>query len=95
VLWPLGCTWVLAGACLDEDDETWKRVLSEMTFRGLGIWDLGIIGLGFVNLGISWGLFLERAIERNGLGTCVAAPAHGPSTEGAGTRGCGHVNKEE
>jgi hypothetical protein len=25
--------------------------LSEMTFRGLGIWDLGIIGLGFVKLG--------------------------------------------
>ena len=66
-----------------------------MTFRGLEIWDLGIIGLGFVNLGISWGLFLERAIERNGLGTCVAAPAHGPSTEGAGTRVCGHVIKEE
>ena len=22
-----------------------------MTFRGLGIWDLGIIGLGFVNSG--------------------------------------------
>jgi hypothetical protein len=22
-----------------------------MTFRGLGIWDLGIIGLGFVDLG--------------------------------------------
>ena len=36
-------TWVLAGACLDEDDETWKRVMSETTFRGLEIWDLGIM----------------------------------------------------
>ena len=68
--------------------------LSEMTFRGLGIWDLGIIGLGFVNLGNGVASF--RAIERNGrVGTCVVAPAHGPSTEGAGTRVCGHVNKEE
>ncbi len=25
--------------------------MSEMTFRGLGIWDLRIVGLGFVNLG--------------------------------------------
>ena len=33
--------------------------LSEMTFRGLEIWDLGIIELGFVNLG-SWGLSLEQ-----------------------------------
>jgi hypothetical protein len=64
------------GACLDEDDETWKRVLSEMTFRGLGIWDLGIIGLGFVNLGNGVASF--RAIERNGrVSTCLAAPAHG------------------
>ena len=36
-------TGVLAGTCLDEDDETWKRVMSEMTFRGLEIWDLGIM----------------------------------------------------
>ena len=28
---------------LDEDDETWKRVMSGMTFRGLEIWDLGIM----------------------------------------------------
>jgi len=42
-LWPLGYTWVLAGACLDEDDETCKRVMSEMTFRGLEILDLGIM----------------------------------------------------
>jgi hypothetical protein len=27
--------------------------------------------------------------------TCTEAPEHGPSTEGAGTRVCWHVNKEE
>jgi hypothetical protein len=63
-----------------------------MTFRGLEIWDLGIIGLGFVNLGISWGLFLGRTVkqwvERNGC-----RPAYGPSTEGAGTRVCGYAIK--
>ena len=32
---------------------------------GLGIWDLGIIGLGFVNLGNGVASF--RAIDRNGL----------------------------
>ena len=53
------------GACLDEDDETWKRVLSEMTFRGLGIWDLGIIGLGFVNLG-NWEVASFRTVEEMG-----------------------------
>ena len=31
-----------------------------MTFRGLKIWDLGIIGLGFVNLGNWEDLVLEQ-----------------------------------
>jgi hypothetical protein len=34
--------------------------MSEMTFRGLEIWDLGIIGLGFVNLGNWEDLVLEQ-----------------------------------
>ena len=38
--------------------------MSEMTFRGLGIWDLGIIGLGFVNLG-NW-VASFRAVEEMG-----------------------------
>jgi hypothetical protein len=68
---------LLAGACLDEDDETWKRILSEMTFRGLEIWDLRIIELGFLG---RWGRLFFRAlkqwVERNGR-----RPAHGPSTD--------------
>ena len=36
-----------------------------MTFRGLGIWDLGIIGLGFVNLGDEADLDSEQS--DNGL----------------------------
>jgi hypothetical protein len=36
----------------------------EMTFRGLGIWDLGIIGLGFVNLG-NW-VASFRTVEEMG-----------------------------
>jgi hypothetical protein len=35
-----------------------------------------------------------RAVE-NGSGRALAAPAYGPGTEGAGTRVCGYVNKEE
>jgi hypothetical protein len=54
-----------------------------MTFRGLGIWDLGIIGLGFVSLGRGDPLIEEL---RKWVRTYAAAPAHGPSTEGAGTR---------
>jgi len=37
-----------------------------MTFRGLGIWDLGIVGLGFVYLGHEGAGF--RVIESYGLG---------------------------
>ena len=48
VLQPLGQTWVLAGACLDEDDETWKRVMLEVTIRGP---DLEILGTGSWTLG--------------------------------------------
>jgi hypothetical protein len=62
-----------------------------MTFRGLEIWDLGIIELGFVNLG-SWGEAFLRAVkqwvQRNGR-----RPAHGPSTEGEGTRVFGYAIK--
>ena len=46
-----------------------EKGIVSMTFRGLEIWDLGIIGLGFVNLG-SWGEAFLRAVkqwvERNG-----------------------------
>jgi len=60
-----------------------------MTFRGLEIWDLGILDRG----SWTWGACF-RAIESYGL-TGAAVSALGPSTEGAGTRVCGHVNKEE
>ena len=67
--------------------------MSEMTFRGLGIWDLEIMTrVGVRKLGEIDGL--KRAID-NGLGPAPAAPAYGPATEGAGTRVCGHVIKEE
>ena len=39
--------------------------MSEMTFRGLGIWDFGIIGLGFVNLG-NWVASFRAVEERLG-----------------------------
>jgi hypothetical protein len=50
----------------------------------------GDIGYGFVDL--------ERpGLEQSnyGLRDRPVASAYGPSTEGAGTRVCGHVNKEE
>jgi len=62
-----------------------------MTFRGLGIWDLGIVGLGFVNLGHERAPF--RAVEPWVEGTGTVASAYGPSTEGAGTRVCGYAIK--
>ena len=31
----------------------------------------------------TWGRAVERKCDQNGLGTCAAAPAHGPGTEGA------------
>ena len=51
--------------------------------------------VGVRELGELVGAFPARAIERNGrVSTCVAAPAHGLGTEGAGTRVCGYVNKD-
>ena len=46
----------LSQVCLDEDDETWKRVLSEMDSlgprnSGVGIRDLEILGTGSWTLG--------------------------------------------
>jgi len=35
--------------------------LSEMIFLGLEIWDLGIIGLGFMNLGSLRGFWGEQS----------------------------------
>ena len=64
---------------------------SEMTFRGLGIWDLGIVGLGFVNLGHERAPF--RAVEPWVEGTVTVASSYGPSTKGAGTRVCGYAIK--
>ncbi len=57
----MGSSWGL-----DEDDETWRRVMSEMTFLGLEIWDLGIMPrVGVREVGeIDW---LGRAINWNGL----------------------------
>jgi hypothetical protein len=71
--------------------------VSEMTFWGLGIWDLEIMTrVGVRKLGEIDGLGLEQLrVQSYGLGPAPAAPAHGPSTEGAGTRVCGHVIKEE
>ena len=58
-----------------------------MTFRGLEIRDLEILGMG------SWTEEAGfRAID-NGLGPAPAAPAYGPGTEGAGIRVCGYAIK--
>ena len=38
-----------------------EKGIVSMTFRGLEIWDLGIIGLGFVNLGNWEGSLLEQS----------------------------------
>ncbi len=66
--------------------------LSEMTFRGLEIWDLGIMTrVGVRKLGEIDGLGLEQLSY--GIGPAPAAPAHGPSTEGAGIRVCGYAIK--
>ena len=65
--------------------------MSEMTFRGLGIWDLEIMTrVGVRKLGEIDGL--KRAID-NGLGPAPAAPAYGPGTEGAGIRVYGYALK--
>ena len=48
------------------------------------------IGYGFVDFRRP-----EKEQSSNGLGPAPAVPAYGPGTEGAGTRVCGHVNKEE
>ena len=57
----------------------------EMTFRGLGIWDLEIMTrVGVRKLGEIDGRIREQL--SNGLGPAPAAPAHGPGTEGAGIR---------
>ena len=79
---------VLAGACLDEDDETWKRVLSEMESPGPRNSGSGDIGYGFVD-------FRGPGFEQSnyGLRDWPVASAYGPSTEGAGTRVCGYAIK--
>ena len=78
--------------------------VSEMTFRGLEIWDLGIMTrVGVRKLGETVGPGLEQlrgigrvstCVAAGRVCTCVAAPAHGLGTEGAGTRVCGYVNKD-
>ena len=61
--------------------------MSEVTFRGLEIRDLEILGMG------SWTEEAGfRAID-NGLGPAPAVSAHGPGIEGAGTRVCGYALK--
>jgi hypothetical protein len=66
--------------------------MSEMTFRGLEIWDLGIMTrVGVRKLGEIDGRGC-RAID-NGLGPAPAAPAYGPDTEGAGIRVYGYALK--
>ena len=59
-----------------------------MTFRGLEIWDLGIMTrVGVRKLGED-GPGLEQS-----KGTDAVASVHGPGTEGAGTRVCGYAIK--
>ena len=61
--------------------------MSEVTFRGIEIRDLEILGMG------SWTEEAGfRAID-NGLGPAPAAPAYGPGTEGAGIRVYGYALK--
>ncbi len=75
----------------DRQDEDRHR-LSEMTFRGLGIWDLGIMTrVGVRKLGEIDGLLREQS--SNGLGPAPSAPAYGPGTEGAGIRVYGYAIK--
>jgi hypothetical protein len=66
-----------------------------MTFRGLEIWDLGIMTrVGVRKLGEIDGLKSRKEEQSsNGLGPAPAAPAYGPGTEGAGTRVCGYAIK--
>jgi hypothetical protein len=63
--------------------------MSEVTFRGLEIRDLEILGMGSwteeAGFRASQGWVEERAV----------VSAHGPGTEGTGTWVCGHVIKEE
>ncbi len=59
--------------------ETWKRVLSEMTFRGLGIWDLEIMTrVGVRKLGEIDGQGLEQVKDglRNGRSGISARAGH-------------------
>ena len=66
--------------------------MSEMTFRGLEIWDLGIMTrVGVRKLGEIDGLGLEQS--SNGLGPTPAVPAYGAGTEGAGIRVYGYALK--
>jgi hypothetical protein len=63
-----------------------------MTFRGLEIWDLGIMTrVGVRKLGEIDGRGF-RAIEQ-WVRTCATAPAYGPDTEGAGIRVYGYAIK--
>ena len=61
--------------------------MSEVTFRGLEIRDLEILGMG------SW--TEEAGLEQSnyGLRDWPVASAYGPSMEGAGTRVCGYAIK--
>ena len=55
----VGCSGVF---CFVRDDIPGSRNLSEMTFRGLGIWDLGIMTrVGVRKLGEIDGLGLEQS----------------------------------
>ena len=66
--------------------------MSEMTFRGLEIWDLGIMTrVGVRKLGEIDGRREEQS--SNGLGPAPAGPAYGPGTEGAGIRVYGYAIK--
>jgi len=87
-------SWLSQGVKVEFGRDFWPLTLapmSEMTFRGLGIWDLEIMTrVGVRKLGEIDGL--KRAID-NGLGPAPAAPACGPGTEGAGIRVYGYALK--
>lgn len=66
--------------------------MSEMTFRGLGIWDLGIMTrVGVRKLGEIDGRIEEQSSD--GLGPVPAGPAYGPGTDGAGIQVYGYAIK--
>ena len=65
------------------------RICQRWTLWGLDIRDLEILGTGSWSLGGQVGASQEWVEERR------SGISAGPGTEGAGTRVCGHVIKEE